>query len=79
MSIPSTDVSWSGWRVVNGAAAGERGNDDQGLPLKIGERFSKALVQDTLEGRTDFAQALSLLSMNRTATFDRCAEHLRVS
>lgn len=61
------------------AAAGERGNDDQGLPLKIGERFSKALVHDTLEGRTDFAQALSLLSMNRTATFDRCAEHLRVS
>ncbi|WP_185711370.1 ImmA/IrrE family metallo-endopeptidase [Arachnia propionica] len=60
-------------------ASKEGGNYCQGLPLKIGERFSKALVQDTLEGRTEFAQALRLLSMNRTATFDRYAEHLKVS
>lgn len=60
-------------------ASKEGGSYYHGLPLKIGERFSKALVQDTLEGRTEFAQALRLLSMNRTATFDRYAEHLKVS
>lgn len=71
------ELEWLASRET--ATAGEGGNYYQGLPLKIGERFSKALVQDTLEGRTEFAQALRLLSMNRTATFDRYAEHLKVS
>lgn len=38
-------------------------------PNKIGRRFASALIASTLEGKTLFRDAMSLLDMKKTATF----------
>lgn len=48
-------------------------------PFRIGERLSRALVADVLEGRTPISEAMRLMSMKSVSTFDEYAHHLRVA
>lgn len=45
-------------------------------PFRIGERFSRALIADALEGRTPIAEAMRLMSMKSASTFDEYARRL---
>lgn len=45
-------------------------------PFRIGERLSRALIADTLEGRTPVTEAMRLMSMKSVGTFDEYARRL---
>ncbi len=60
-------------------SASRGGNYYNIIPLRIGERLSRALVADTHAGRTTIAEALRLMSMTSVTTFDRYADHLQVA
>ncbi len=45
-------------------------------PFRIGERLSRALITDTLEGRTSLSEAMSLMSMKSLSTFDEYTRRL---
>ncbi len=45
-------------------------------PFRVGERLSRALVADTLEGRTSFTEAMGLMSMKSLSTFDEYVRRL---
>lgn len=48
-------------------------------PNKVGRRFASALIASTLEGKTLFRDAMSLLDMKKTATFQEFARTLKFS
>ena len=48
-------------------------------PNKIGRKFASALIASTLEGKTLFRDAMSLLDMKKTATFQEFARTLKFS
>ena len=48
-------------------------------PYRIGERLSRALIADTLEGQTSLSEALSLMSLGSLSTFDAYAQKLGVA
>lgn len=68
-------------RLQNLAASrGEGGGDYySNLPFRVGERLSRALIADTLEGRTSMSEAMRLLAMKSTETFDQYARRLGVA
>ncbi len=43
---------------------------------RSGERFAKALIESTLEGRTPYRDAMRLLGMSKVSTFNRFAREL---
>ncbi|MGH7940099.1 MAG: DNA-binding protein, partial [Limisphaerales bacterium] len=43
---------------------------------RSGERFAKALIESTLEGRTPYRDAMRLLGMTKVETFNRFAREL---
>jgi len=45
-------------------------------PFRIGERLSRALIADALEGRTPLGEAMRLMSMKSASTFDEYARRL---
>nr|WP_246232221.1 ImmA/IrrE family metallo-endopeptidase [Nakamurella aerolata] len=45
-------------------------------PFRVGERLSRALISDALEGRTSIADAMQLMSMKSLSTFDEYAKRL---
>lgn len=45
-------------------------------PFRVGERLSRALVSDALEGRTSIEEAMRLMSMKSLSTFDEYARRL---
>lgn len=45
-------------------------------PFRVGERLSRALVADALEGRTSIDEAMRLMSMKSLSTFDEYARRL---
>lgn len=45
-------------------------------PFRIGERLSRALVADALEGRTPISQAMRLMSIKSVSTFNEYARRL---
>lgn len=54
-----------------------RGGDHyNNQPFRVGERLSRAVISDALEGRTTFTEAMSLMSMRTVATFDEYARRL---
>lgn len=55
------------------------GNFYLSQPYRIGERLSRALIADTLEGRTSLSEALSLMSLGSLSTFDAYAQELGVA
>lgn len=48
-------------------------------PFRVGERLSRAVIRDALEGQTTFSEALSLLSMRSMLNFDEYARRLGVA
>ena len=52
------------------------GNHYNSQPFRVGERLSRALVADTLEGRTTFTEAMDLMSMKSLSTFDEYVRRL---
>ena len=54
-----------------------RGGDHyNNQPFRVGERLSRALVADALEGRTPITEAMRLMSMKSASTFDEYARRL---
>lgn len=49
------------------------------LTSRLGDRFARAVVADTLEGRTLFRDALHLLGISKIKTFHKLADHLGIS
>ncbi|SDU65039.1 ImmA/IrrE family metallo-endopeptidase [Jiangella alkaliphila] len=60
------------------SAANERGGGDHynNQPFRVGERLSRALIADALEGRTSIEEAMRLMSMKSLSTFDEYARRL---
>lgn len=52
------------------------GDHYRNQPFRVGERLSRALIADTLEGRTSLAEAMALMSMKSLSTFDEYARRL---
>ena len=48
------------------------------LTSRLGSRFARAVVTDTLEGRTLFRDALHLLGISKIKTFHKLADHLGI-
>lgn len=65
-------------RLRNLSDAGEGGGGDHynNQPFRIGERLSRALIADALEGRTSIGEAMRLMSMKSLSTFDEYARRL---
>ncbi len=59
-------------------SAGEGGGGDHynNQPFRIGERLSRALIADALEGRTTIDEAMRLMSVKSLSTFDEYARRL---
>lgn len=49
------------------------------LTSRLGNRFARAVVSDTLEGRTLFRDALHLLGISKIKTFHKLADHLKIN
>lgn len=64
-------------RIASGRSSGG-GNFYYNQPYRIGERLSRAIVHDTLEGNTSFSEAMSLMSLGSLSVFNRYARHLGV-
>jgi Zn-dependent peptidase ImmA (M78 family) len=56
-----------------------RGDHYANQPFRIGERFSRAIVNDALSGRTALSDAIRLTSLKSLSSFDTYAERLRVA
>ena len=57
--------------------AGEsKGNFYNNQPFRIGERFSRAIINDALGGHTTLGQAIRLMSLKSLSVFDKYAKTL---
>ena len=59
-------------------ASGGGGNFTTALTARVGKRFARALITDTLEGRTSFRDAFRMLGISKTATFCNLATQLGI-
>ena len=55
------------------ASGGDHYNNQ---PFRVGERLSRALIADALEGRTSIDEAMRLMSMKSLSTFNEYARRL---
>lgn len=62
-------------RLTEGREAGG-GDHYNNQPFRVGERLSRALIADTLEGRTSIEEAMRLMSVTSLSTFDEYARRL---
>jgi Zn-dependent peptidase ImmA (M78 family) len=58
------------------ASGGNGGDHYNNQPFRVGDRLSRALIADTLEGRTPIAEAMRLMSMKSASTFDEYARRI---
>ncbi|MEP6817776.1 MAG: ImmA/IrrE family metallo-endopeptidase [Marmoricola sp.] len=65
-------------RLLSLSAPSEGGGGDHynNRPFRVGERLSRALIADALEGRTSIEEAMRLMSMKSLSTFDEYARRL---
>lgn len=63
-------------RGLVAASEGGGGDHYNNQPFRIGERLSRALIADALEGRTPVSEAMRLMSMKSASTFDEYARRL---
>lgn len=63
---------------LRGLSAPSEGGGDHynNQPFRVGERLSRALIADALEGRTSIEEAMRLMSMKSLSTFDEYARRL---
>lgn len=64
---------------ATGRQAASRGDFYNTLFVRVGRRFARAMVVDTLEGRTTYREAAHLLGFSSMATFDQVARRLDVA
>lgn len=85
----SGHLSWSDYRAAYTeelmrvlALLGERtdsgGNFYNTQPVRVSKRFARALITNTLEGRTLYTEAFDMLGFRKQATFDELASRLGV-
>jgi len=60
-------------------ASSSGGDHYNNQPFRVGERLSRAVIRDALEGQTTFSEALALLSMRSMLNFDEYARRLGVA
>ena len=58
--------------------AGSGGNFHLTLGARVSQRFARAVVTSTLEGRTSFTESLRLLGFRKMVTFNQLAGHLGI-
>lgn len=63
-------------RKLSAGSDSSGGDHYNNQPFRVGERLSRALVADALEGRTSIDQAMRLMSMKSLSTFDEYARRL---
>ena len=63
-------------RSLSDAGEGGGGDHYNNQPFRVGDRFSRALIADALEGRTSINEAMRLMSMKSLSTFDEYARRL---
>lgn len=63
-------------RSLSTAGQGGGGDHYNNQPFRVGERLSRALIADALEGRTSIDEAMRLMSMKSLSTFDEYARRL---
>ncbi len=63
-------------RDLSDGRQGAGGDHYHNQTFRVGERLSRALVADSLEGRTSIHEALRLMSMTSLSTFDEYARRL---
>jgi Zn-dependent peptidase ImmA (M78 family) len=74
---PATyDAEVARLRKLSSASEGGGGDHYNNQPFRIGERLSRALIADALEGRTPISEAMRLMSMKSNSTFDEYARRL---
>lgn len=70
------DAEVSRLRALSAAGGGSGGDHYNNQPFRVGERLSRALIADALEGRTSINEAMRLMSMKSLNTFDEYARRL---
>lgn len=55
------------------------GNFYANQPYRVGERLSRALIRDALEGRTQISEAIRLMALGSLSVFDKYARHLGIA
>jgi len=63
-------------RTLSDSGGSGGGDHYNNQPFRVGERLSRALIADTLEGRTTISEAMRLMSMKSASTFDEYARRL---
>jgi Zn-dependent peptidase ImmA (M78 family) len=63
-------------RSLSTASEGGGGDHYNNQPFRVGERLSRALIADALEGRTSIDEAMRLMSMKSLSTFDEYVRRL---
>jgi hypothetical protein len=63
-------------RRLSGSTEAGGGDHYNNQPFRVGERLSRALVADALEGRTSLEEAMRLMSIKSLSTFDEYARRI---